>query len=519
MAAVAEYQKALQLDTGRMDVWGELVSVLEKLKCMDEAANCLAQMGGIYQSNEMLPEAANCYFRATQYQPKNVENYSNCASVLILLFEHDRALVGLNKAAQLEPSNANILMQRSAVHGHLGDLPAAIADVERVLKLQPDLPFASVHLASLLLQDGNYDQAEQRCQQLLQKNSDDVEAAYTMGKILVIKNCYEEAEAFYRTSISHQPDYAVAQFGLATVLLARGNFKEGWEKFKWRHNLYMSVNVPGHTAGEHGALLDPESLRSADYSASPRWLVVEDAGIGDQLLFLRFAERLMKQGVKLSFLPSSKLIPVLQRHKFCFDIVSSGDADYDRCLKVGDLPLMCADQSVPSSLRLQALDDRKQSLLARLKEAGPPPYTALTWKAGVTGTGNLQKQIDLTLLGEAFKNTEGTLISVQRNPGVDDAERLARAAGRAVHDFSDTNTDLEDALAIMDIVDQYFGVSNTNMHIRAALGKTAGVLVCNPQEWRWGSSGPESVWFPGFRLYRENHLGWDDALLQLKQDL
>jgi len=61
-------------------------------------------------------------------------------------------------------------------------------------------------------------------------------------------------------------------------------------------------------------------------------------------------------------------------------------------------------------------------------------------------------------------------------------------------------------------------VSNTNMHLRAALGRTARVLVPLPPEGRWGSSGEVSPWFPGFAVYRDT-AGWDAALERLRADL
>jgi hypothetical protein len=77
--------------------------------------------------------------------------------------------------------------------------------------------------------------------------------------------------------------------------------------------------------------------------------------------------------------------------------------------------------------------------------------------------------------------------------------RWPRRAGREVHDFSAWNDDLEDALALMGVLDEYAGVSNTNMHLRAGLGRTANVLVPFPPEWRWQGTGGESPWFPAAR--------------------
>jgi hypothetical protein len=89
-----------------------------------------------------------------------------------------------------------------------------------------------------------------------------------------------------------------------------------------------------------------------------------------------------------------------------------------------------------------------------------------------------------------------------------------------VHDFSASNEDLEEMLALLAVVDEYVGVSNTNMHLRASVGRAARVLVPWPAEWRWLVSGDESPWFPGFRIYRQRPDGdWTAALERLACDM
>src|SRR5262249_16846668 len=93
-------------------------------------------------------------------------------------------------------------------------------------------------------------------------------------------------------------------------------------------------------------------------------------------------------------------------------------------------------------------------------------------------------------------------------------------SGRTLQDFSHLNDDLEGMLALLALLDDYVGVSNTNTHLRAAAGKTGRVLVPCPAEWRWMNAGGESPWFPGFRVYRQDFNGsWEKAFRELSDDL
>ena len=130
------------------------------------------------------------------------------------------------------------------------------------------------------------------------------------------------------------------------------------------------------------------------------------------------------------------------------------------------------------------------------------------------------KESPLAEIARALRVTPATVLVLQRQPQPGEIESFAQELGRPMHDLSALNDDLEQMLALLTLLDDYVGVSNTNMHLRAGAGKTAKVLVPAPPEWRWMAEGTESPWFPGFRVYRQGVDGsWDSAVKTLRQDL
>jgi hypothetical protein len=182
---------------------------------------------------------------------------------------------------------------------------------------------------------------------------------------------------------------------------------------------------------------------------------------------------------------------------------------------------------IAPALPIPPLAARVTEIRERLASAGAPPYVGLTWKGGTPPERQrdgdswlLYKEIGIELLGSALRNLPGTFVALQRKPEATDMETLSGHIGRKVHDFTDLNNDLEGMLAALALIDEYVGVSNTNMHLRAAAGKTARVLVPRPGEWRWMAGGASSPWFPGFSVYRQSLDGsWDAALEGLRKDL
>jgi hypothetical protein len=161
----------------------------------------------------------------------------------------------------------------------------------------------------------------------------------------------------------------------------------------------------------------------------------------------------------------------------------------------------------------------------RLARFGPPPYLGLTWRAGTPLAAqpirgrSLYKEAPLKLLAIALGNVPGTILALQRHPRDSELDALSKDLKRDVHDLSAANEDLEDMLALLALLDETIGVSNTNMHLLAGLGKTARVLVPHPPDWRWMLRNSESPWFPGFKIYRQAPGGdWTSALERLAQE-
>ena len=113
------------------------------------------------------------------------------------------------------------------------------------------------------------------------------------------------------------------------------------------------------------------------------------------------------------------------------------------------------------------------------------------------------------------------LIVLQRNPEAHELlyiqERIG--SGRCL-DASRFDQNLADVLALLDCLSGMVGVSNTNVHLMAGLGKTADVLVPVPHEFRWQEAGDESPWFPGCKVFRqEAPTDWQPALTALRASL
>jgi tetratricopeptide (TPR) repeat protein len=521
-----------------------------------------ANLGHVLSRQGRTPEARQAYESALGRDPGSLELELNLIAILCELDEKAQALERAQAATQRFPDSPQAFFALGNVLSDLARGAEAVSPFARAVELDPSFWSARFNLARALLASRRIEDAISTLYELLAREPAAGEAreqllrllhtmkrfaemervaregmaihpeglvyAHQYGVALWWQARHEEAMAAYATierlaTDRASPAYYEAKLDHACSLLTLGRWKEGWEGYRWRPpRPFWRERFP--------QLLDDPAQVAALRPAS-RILIFGEQGLGDELFFLRFARRLRDRGHRLFGRYDPKLLPLLAQIpdllEQAFSPEDAAAAQADVSILSGDLAL-AAEQYLAPPLTIPVNPARRAAFEARLREFGPGPYIGVTWRGGAlreerTGQRLLyfEKEVPPGELGAAFKPLNATVVILQRKPSAEDQERFLSALGRPALDLSAVNDDLCDALAVLSILDDYVGVSNTNTHLRAALpGRTARVLVQYPPEWRWGLGVARSAWFPDFMLYRQTRdADWSPALSALAVDL
>lgn len=502
-------------------------------------------------------EEAEAMLRAAQDQdPQHADIGINLGNVLAARGFPDAALEQYSWVLAANPGHVQALYNFGTLHREAGRMEQAIAVYLQVLAIAPDHVGALINLgtlrafrdetveaeqlyrkalatdpdnvlalsnlASALHKQGRLDEAAQCCQRALTLRADFVDALVNLAGIHVEQGQLDTARREYYRAWQMAPEDDEAHLWYGTLGLALGEFTESWTHYQARPARGDVLRAVGE--------LD-EQL--ADDISGVTILLVGEQGIGDELFFLRFAAELKVRKARVLCVCNCKIQPMLERTGM-FDALYAHDEPLPQrnlTFAAGDLPLVLARApqpmaAFPAPLRLLPLPDRVEAMRCYLERVGPPPYLALTWRAGTRLAEQrtlrhqvLSKEVPLTVLASAVRGFQGTIISLQRNPAPEETAHLAALLGVRIHDASALNESLEDMLALLGLLHEYVGVSNTNMHLLAGVGGRARVLVPNP-EWRWMAAGESSPWFPQFAVYRYSaDRAWQEAIARLQADL
>lgn len=508
---------------------------------------------------QRLEEAKRACRKLLAKRPDIAEAHVLFGAIQQQMGDEARARESHARALKLRPewSQAHVQLTIADLFGDYGRYPEAEAYCRRALELQPDLADARYNLAGTLNAQGRPDEAIAELQELLRRAPQAGDAREQLLELLLAERRLSEMEAAARQGIALHPalsgyqkhlgmalwwqgrhEEGLAAFRLGaqltsdpqseafaearslegSSLLSLGEYAEGWVAYRWR---------PTRSAlrAAHPELVaDPRVVAAA--SAPKRLRILGEQGLGDELFFLRFAPALRERGHRLSFTCPPKLAPLVASIPHVVDGVNEPGERADFTLASGDLPLASGRDFAPP-LALPVDPERRERMAATLRAFGPPPYIAVTWRAGLMPDEPKPegkywaKHIDPELLARPLRSVDARVIVVQRRPQPDDLRRFTEALGREALNLAAVNDDLLDAVALFSLVDDYVAVSNTNLYLRAGVQTpSARVLVFNPPEWRWGLHGSASPWFPDFLLYRAAPgRDWGDTLSRLQCDL
>jgi len=260
-----------------------------------------------------------------------------------------------------------------------------------------------------------------------------------------------------------------------------------------------------------------------------RVLIICEQGLGDQLLFLRFLTLLKAKNAHIRVRASPKFLPLFEQNIYA-DIWEADTEklpdDVDEILYMGDLPYALGiehDKDIPPPLPLSPSPTIMTQVYKQLRDLGPPPYAALTWQAGLAmkKEGRFYKRIDKDILKKYFENYKGTLIILQRDVPKGEITEFLKGINCAAHNLTYLTDSMPHLLALLAIVDENIGVSNSNMHIRACLGKGSRILLHTKKDWRLRlKKDGSALWFPATKIYPNDRIrGWIPALNRLKKDL
>jgi len=407
----------------------------------------------------------------------------------------------LGHVLEAAPTQADALHLAGIVAYRQARWPDALGLMQRSLEHGVNTPLYLRNIAEVLRVLGRLNEALAAGRRAVALNPDD---PVTLANLAVIHSQrleLDQAEACERAALALDPGHAGAHFGLAEVLLARGDFARGWEEYEWRYRLPgAAVNLPpGGGRQWNGEKMDG------------RLLVIADQGFGDAIQFGRYLPKVAQYCAEMVVASGPELWSLLRQlgAKALFNRWQDVPP-WDAFIPLSGLPRLAGTrlETVPAPIPyLHAPPLLAARWAARLDQLVPPNMrrVGLVWAGRPSHVNDHRRSAPLSGLAPLFAAHGIAFVSLQKG---DRQAELARAYTAApLINLGPELATWEDTTAVLAGLDAVVSVDTAVAHLAGAMGRPVHLLLPHAAEWRWLLQRDTSPWYPTMRLHRQTTPG------------
>ncbi len=484
--------RAVKLNPRAPQAWANLARALHGLK-----------RGG---------EALDCLDKALALAPDDVDILSNRANTLLSLGRAQEAVDAFRQILARTPQHAEARLNSGIAHAALGALDDAVAEFDRALAIAPGHPVAHFNRGIALFDLGRYADAVEAHERALATAPEHGGAWLNRGRALAALNRLDDALTSYGRATAFRKDDPDAHFMELMALLARGEYRRGFEKYeaRWRRSGMPAPRNRGRPLWRGEFALHRKTV-----------LAHAEQGLGDAIQFARYVPLLAAAGAKVVLEVQHELTALMSRLEGAAAVIARGTAPppYDLHCPLGSLPLAFKTEAetVPADIPYLAADDAH---LAKWSQAIGPldrPRIAIAWSGNPNHINDRNRSVPFAHLAPLFA-APARFVSIQREVKSEEAAALAGESrvthvGGELDSFADTAA----AIALSDLV---IAVDTAVAHLAGAMGRPVWVLLPFAPDWRWTLDGETTPWYPTARLFRQPAIGdWDSVVARVGAEL
>jgi len=287
-----------------------------------------------------------------------------------------------------------------------------------------------------------------------------------------------------------------ARFNHAMILLASGNWREGFKEY-----LQLEEKPPFIRPQVEEALAAGLRMWQGENLNGKRILVLHAHGAGDTIQSLRYIPTLQSMGAEVLMRVPHELVSLAaQLGTVSTESVKLIECDYFVPILHLFGRLYVSPDSPVDAPYLTVKPDRIKKWQDKLRVGNPDrKLTGIAWSVGLPSIGDYPREAPLEQLTETLT---GELHSVQ----VQNADE-ARRFGVNAHEFED----FEDCAALMLCLDEVVTVDTAAVHLAGAIGHpNVKLLLSKWASWRWVKN-----WYGNVKICRQTSEGnWASALAQ-----
>lgn len=456
-------------------------------------------------------ESLAAYRQLLLLYPRTAEAWTDYGDLLLDLNQVEDALGAYSKSLAIEPDALLAMVGMGRALLRLGRLEDAEARFDQVLSRDSQRAEVRLDLARCRIKRGDLGGATEALRVAIDQDPANPEVTSLLIYIFIRQENWPELHKEMLRRVNEDYVGYTLAWERCCVNLTFGAMAEGWEDFEARWS-YRGV------AGQERSHSQP--LWNGESFPGKTLLLHFEQGLGDTLMFIRYAARAKQLGGRIIVLVQSQVAELVATCPGVDQVIAEGDLlpPFDLHLPLLSLPRVFRTdlESIPAEVPYLSVPQRVPNRIAiqdLLASSNGRIKIGLSWAGSHFHTRDAQRSIAPGALAPLNALREVAWHAFQL--GATELPPLHGIASLAplLSNFSDTAF----ALSSMDLL---ITVDTAMAHLAGAMGIPTLLLVSYIPDWRWMMGRADSPWYPTVRIYRQPKPDdWITVIRQVVEDL
>jgi hypothetical protein len=322
---------------------------------------------------------------------------------------------------------------------------------------------------------------------------------------------YHEALASYRSALDLEPDDPDANWNLALLLLLVGRYEQAWDHYEYRWHS-IEYEPPRHR-------FDWPPWSGCDDLNGKKILLVSEQGLGDAIMFCRFALMVEALGADVVLEVAPALAVLMRTLSSTIQVVAIGDPlpPIDTHCPLLSLPraFRTTRETIPAADGYLAVDPVRSRVWD--ERLGPPskPRVGLVWSGRREHSNDRRRSMPANALFPLLGREDFEFHSLQAELRETDSALAARLTT-----WCDQLADFGETAALAGKMDVVVSVDTAVAHLAGALGKEVWILLPCVPDYRWMLDRADTPWYRSARLFRQPTPGdWESVVKRVIEEL
>lgn len=442
---------------------------------------------------------------------KKIDNLNRKAVSLLRDEEYTSAISVLFDVLALEPDNRQALQNLGLGFFWTGDIPSAERCFRAALEISPTHADCARYLLLTLESQGRFTEAVAFGRSWIARLETSTRGVEKLGELL--EPGHDGPLLCNWSNRSRVETDALRKFkaNFALSLMRSGDWSEGWRMYEYRTALEERV-VPNRPAPHwNGQLVRGTGI-----------VVYSEQGLGDTIMFGRFASLLAAQGASVFLMTQPKISKLMSTLPGVLEAVPYGHTV--RANRLQHVPVVelvryfgVEPDTIPRMRPYLSAEPERVARWRRLIEPGVL-NVGIAWQGSRENKSDRHRSLPLSVFDPLSELDGVRLISLQIGDGSELVQSVAFADRITLpgEDFDKGPDALLDAAALCASLDLVVCCDSSVGHLAGAIGCPVFLALPAVADWRWLATGDLTNWYPETRLFRQRLPGeWRDVMRRI----